>query len=71
MPADVLLQLILQGGIVGLGGAVFPTAQKLMQANTCELEYLILNGVECEPYISCDDVLMREHAAVLFFLMHT
>jgi len=59
---DVLLTMILQGGIVGLGGAVFPTAQKLMQAVTCELKHLILNGVECEPYISCDDVLMREHA---------
>jgi electron transport complex protein RnfC len=59
---DDLLQMILQGGIVGLGGAVFPTAQKLMQANTCDLDYLILNGIECEPYISCDDVLMREHA---------
>ncbi len=59
---DALLTRILQGGIVGLGGAVFPTAQKLMQATTCELEYLILNGVECEPYISCDDMLMREYA---------
>ncbi|MGI9270457.1 MAG: electron transport complex subunit RsxC [Woeseiaceae bacterium] len=59
---EELLDRILQGGIVGLGGAVFPTAQKLMQAVTCELEYLILNGVECEPYISCDDVLMREYA---------
>lgn len=63
LPPDVLLAKILQGGIVGLGGAVFPTAQKLMQAVTCDLEYLILNGVECEPYISCDDVLMREYAA--------
>ena len=60
-PADLLLR-ILDGGIVGLGGAVFPTAQKLMQARTCDTEYLILNGVECEPYISCDDVLMRERA---------
>lgn len=60
-PADLLLR-ILDGGIVGLGGAVFPTAQKLMQARTCETEFLILNGVECEPYISCDDVLMRERA---------
>jgi len=59
---QVLLSRILQGGIVGLGGAVFPTAQKLMQAISCELEYLLLNGVECEPYISCDDVLMREYA---------
>jgi electron transport complex protein RnfC len=59
---DALLDQILQGGIVGLGGAVFPTAQKLMQAVSCELDYLILNGVECEPYISCDDMLMREYA---------
>ncbi len=60
---EALLSQILQGGIVGLGGAVFPTAQKLMQARTCDIDHLILNGVECEPYISCDDVLMREHAA--------
>lgn len=62
LSAKDLLQRIREGGIVGLGGAVFPTAQKLMQAVTCDLKYLILNGVECEPYISCDDVLMREYA---------
>ena len=60
-PAE-LLRKILEGGIVGLGGAVFPTAQKLMQAATCDLRFLILNGVECEPYISCDDMLMRTYA---------
>jgi len=72
-PADLLLR-ILDGGIVGLGGAVFPTAQKLMQARTAELEFLILNGVECEPYISCDDALMRECAPAVLsgarILMH-
>ncbi|MBT8102002.1 MAG: electron transport complex subunit RsxC [Gammaproteobacteria bacterium] len=72
-PADLLLQ-ILDGGIVGLGGAVFPTAQKLMQARTCDIDFLILNGVECEPYISCDDMLMRERAAEILsgaqILMH-
>jgi len=71
---EELLSQILQGGIVGLGGAVFPTAQKLMQARTCEIDYLILNGVECEPYISCDDMLMRERAAEILsgaqILMH-
>lgn len=75
LPPDVLLQMIMQGGIVGLGGAVFPTAQKLMQARTGELHYLILNGVECEPYISCDDVLMRERARAVIvggqILMHS
>ena len=60
---ETLLSQILRGGIVGLGGAVFPTAQKLMQARTGNLDFLILNGVECEPYISCDDMLMRERAA--------
>jgi H+/Na+-translocating ferredoxin:NAD+ oxidoreductase subunit C len=48
------------GGIVGLGGAVFPTADKL-SASGCKT--LIVNGAECEPYISCDDMLMRESAA--------
>lgn len=74
MAPDDLLQVILDGGIVGLGGAVFPTAQKLMQAATAPLTHLILNGVECEPYISCDDMLMREHAAEILggaqILMH-
>jgi len=74
LPPDALLQKILQGGIVGLGGAVFPTAQKLMQAVSCDLDYLILNGAECEPYISCDDVLMRERARQIIggaqILMH-
>ena len=69
-----LLQNILQGGIVGLGGAVFPTGPKLMQASGMPLEHLILNGVECEPYISCDDMLMREQAAEVLggarILMH-
>ncbi len=53
---------ILEGGIVGLGGAVFPTAQKIVQAQSVDLDMLILNGVECEPWISCDDTLMRERA---------
>ena len=71
---EELLAEILNGGIVGLGGAVFPTAQKLMQARTCEIDHLLLNGVECEPYISCDDMLMRERAAEIVsgaqILMH-
>jgi H+/Na+-translocating ferredoxin:NAD+ oxidoreductase subunit C len=74
LAADDLLARILQGGIVGLGGAVFPTAQKLMQARTCEMDHLLLNGVECESYISCDDLLMRERAGEIIsgaqILMH-
>ncbi len=71
---DALTARILQGGIVGLGGAVFPTAQKLVQATVGKVECLILNGVECEPYISCDDMLMRERAEPILegarILMH-
>lgn len=60
-PGDHAAQLaaIRAGGIVGLGGAVYPTAEKLA-APACKT--LIVNGAECEPYISCDDMLMRERA---------
>ncbi|MDJ0927632.1 MAG: electron transport complex subunit RsxC [Gammaproteobacteria bacterium] len=51
---------IAAAGIVGLGGALFPTADK-MEACT-QIYALILNGAECEPYISCDEMLMREQA---------
>jgi electron transport complex protein RnfC len=47
-----------QSGIVGLGGAVFPTAVKTNTQNKL-VDTLILNGSECEPYITCDDMLMR------------
>ncbi len=62
-PADRPAQLhrIRDAGIVGLGGAVFPTAEKLATPVPCKT--LIVNGAECEPYVSCDDLLMREHAA--------
>jgi len=55
-------QSIARGGIAGLGGAVFPTATKLAVHAHQNIEYLLLNGVECEPYITCDDRLMRERA---------
>jgi len=62
-PVDRALQLaaIRAAGIVGLGGAVYPTADKLATPVACKT--LIVNGAECEPYISCDDMLMRENAA--------
>jgi Na+-translocating ferredoxin:NAD+ oxidoreductase subunit C len=61
-PEDRAAQLerIRAAGLVGLGGAVFPTAEKLAAPVPCKT--LIVNGAECEPYISCDDLLMREHA---------
>ncbi|UCG73377.1 MAG: electron transport complex subunit RsxC [Chromatiales bacterium] len=61
LAAARLRELIAQAGIVGLGGAVFPTADKLGGSQPVDL--LIVNGAECEPYISCDEMLMRERAA--------
>ena len=57
---ETLLAQIRAAGIVGLGGAGFPTAVKLAGGNA--IHTLILNGAECEPYITCDDRLMRERA---------
>jgi electron transport complex protein RnfC len=57
---EVLRQRIRDAGIVGLGGAVFPTGQKVREASERGIHTLILNGSECEPYISCDEMLMRE-----------
>lgn len=59
--AAELIQRIHQAGIAGLGGAGFPTASKL-QGGMSGVETLILNAAECEPYITADDRLMREHA---------
>jgi electron transport complex protein RnfC len=51
-----------QSGVVGLGGAVFPTHGKLTPSKTVPMEELVINGAECEPFITCDDLLMRERA---------
>jgi electron transport complex protein RnfC len=58
---DTLLNIIRSSGIAGLGGAGFPTAVKLSPRNP--ISTLIINGTECEPYITADDMLMREHPA--------
>lgn len=49
-------------GIVGLGGATFPTHIKLRADGKSGIHTLIINAAECEPYITCDDMLMRERA---------
>ena len=55
-----ILAAIRSAGIVGMGGAGFPTDVKLMPKNADEIEYVIANGCECEPYITCDDRLMQD-----------
>lgn len=49
-------------GLAGLGGAVFPSAVKLDPGASHACPTLIINGGECEPWITCDDMLMRHHA---------
>ncbi len=55
-------QRIREAGIVGLGGAGFPSFIKLNHGIHQLVNTLIINGIECEPYITCDDMLMRERA---------
>ncbi len=61
-PGDELRDILRDAGIVGLGGAVFPSHLKLKPGKSGQTRTLVLNGAECEPYITCDDMLMRERA---------
>lgn len=61
--AQTLVEKIRNAGITGLGGAGFPTSVKLQPKANQSIDTLILNGTECEPYITADDILMRERAA--------
>ncbi len=56
-----IIDRISAAGVVGLGGACFPTHVKLMPPPGKKAEVLIVNGVECEPYLTCDHQLMLEH----------
>lgn len=56
------LEKIREAGITGLGGAGFPTAIKLQPKAETKTHTLIVNGTECEPYITADHMLMIEHA---------
>ena len=53
---------IAAAGVVGLGGATFPSSVKLNLGRRSHIDTLIINGSECEPYLSCDDRLMRDRA---------
>ncbi len=67
LPVDVvtnaeILQAVKDAGIIGLGGAGFPTHVKLAPKEPLAIKYLIANGAECEPYLTCNDQLMRGYA---------
>lgn len=57
-----LRERLREAGIVGMGGAAFPSHIKLTPPADRAVKTLIVNGAECEPYIACDEMLMRERA---------
>lgn len=62
MSKDDMVVKIRDAGVVGLGGAAFPTAVKLAPPPTKEIDLLVINGAECEPYLTVDDMLTRTFA---------
>jgi electron transport complex protein RnfC len=62
LPARELVDIILKAGIVGMGGAGFPTQVKLLPPPGKTIQTLIINGAECEPYLTADHRLMIEQA---------
>ncbi len=60
-PAEALLAAVRDAGVTGMGGASFPTHVKLSPPKDKPIEYLILNGAECEPYLTCDHRAMLEY----------
>lgn len=58
---EEIIEAIKNAGIVGLGGAGFPTCVKISPKNAGEIDTLIINGCECEPYLTTDHRVMLEH----------
>lgn len=65
LPPDEIGRRVAAAGVVGLGGAAFPAAVKLTAAARAAVTTLLINGGECEPYLSCDDRLMRDRAPAI------
>ncbi len=63
MQTRELVDLILQAGVIGMGGAGFPTQVKLLPPPGKTIETLVINGAECEPYLTADHRLMVEESA--------
>ena len=62
LDSKVIIEKIKNAGIVGMGGATFPCHVKLCPPPGCKAECVIINAVECEPYLTADHSLMLEHA---------
>ncbi|MDR1936044.1 MAG: electron transport complex subunit RsxC [Candidatus Accumulibacter sp.] len=65
LPPDEISRRVAAAGVVGMGGATFPSALKLASSRKAKVTTLIVNGGECEPYLSCDDRLMRDEAGAI------
>ncbi|MDH4027227.1 MAG: electron transport complex subunit RsxC [Nitrospirota bacterium] len=61
LSADDIRNIIKDAGIVGMGGAAFPTSVKLSPPKEKKIDTVIINGAECEPYLTADHRLMAEH----------
>ncbi|MDD7592728.1 MAG: electron transport complex subunit RsxC [Peptoniphilaceae bacterium] len=59
MTVEEMLSYIREAGIVGMGGAGFPTAVKMQPPKGMSVDTVILNGAECEPYLTADDLMMQ------------
>ena len=60
LSANEILERIREGGVVGMGGAGFPTHVKLAPKDPAAIEYVLVNGAECEPYLTSDYRRMLE-----------
>lgn len=60
LTGEEIVQIVKNAGIVGMGGATFPAYVKLSPPKEKKIEYIILNGAECEPYLTADHRLMLE-----------
>lgn len=69
-PKQALIAQLRNSGIVGLGGATFPSHIKLRHDGQSNIHSLVINAAECEPYITCDDMLMRERAEQIIEGIH-
>ena len=61
LSVETLLDRVANAGIVGMGGATFPTRVKLAPPADKKIDHIIINGAECEPYLTSDHAVMREH----------
>jgi len=61
LPSEELIRAVQASGMVGLGGAAFPSHVKLLPPEGTSIETVIINGCECEPYLTCDHRIMLEY----------